>query len=153
MGGDVLTIVEKSIEIDAETDRIWPLTKWDKIPKWFTLFKDATPTSAEQNKVGSKLHVTSEVANTENSMDIEITEYTVSGEGSRAWKTTGGKMQAVGAIYLKPEGNRTQMYMVGEYELPYGAIGRMMDRIRVKKTFEESFEESSKRLKEIAESA
>jgi uncharacterized membrane protein len=153
LGGDVLTIIEKTIEIEASANKIWPLTHWDKMPLWFTLFKDAEPISPEQNKVGSRLHVTSEAVNVWNSMDIEITEFTEGGEGTRAWKTTGGKVQAAGAIFLKPEDGRTQMYMVGEYKLPYGAIGRMQDRIRVHRAFEESFEESSRRLKEIAESA
>lgn len=123
------------------------------MPLWFTLFSDSEPISLEQNKVGSKLHVTSEAADLEGTMYIEITEFTEGGEGTRAWKTTGGKMQAAGAIYLKPEGNRTQMYMVGEYKLPYGAIGRMQDRIRVHKAFESGFEQSSRRLKEIVESS
>jgi uncharacterized membrane protein len=148
-----LTIIEKTIEINAPADKIWPLTKWEKIPEWFTLFKNAEPTSTEQNTVGSKLHVTGEVGNAPSSLNIEIIEFAEDGEGTRAWKTIGGSMQAAGAIYLKPEGNRTQMYMVGEYELPYGAIGRMLDRIRVKKAFEEGFEVSSRRLKEIVESA
>jgi uncharacterized membrane protein len=148
-----LTIIEKSLEIDAPADKIWPLIEWEKVPEWFTLFKDAEPTSQEQNKVGSKLHVTSEAADVQSSMDVEVTEFAESGEGTRAWKTTGGDIQAAGAIYLKPEGDRTQMYMVSEYKLPHGAVGRMLDRIKVHKAFEESFEESSRRLKEIVESS
>ncbi len=148
-----MTIIEKSIEIEAQADKVWPLTEWNRIPEWFTPFKDAQPTSVEQNKVGSKVLVTSAMADMQNSMEIEITEFAANGEGTRAWRTTSGTIQAAGAIYLKPEGNRTQMYMVGEYKLPYGAIGRMLDRIRVRKEFEQGFEESSMRLKKIVESA
>ena len=154
LGGDLLTIFEKSIEIDTSADKIWPLATWDKIPEWSDIFKSAQWSSATKNKVGSKVHVVSEVADEKDEFDAEIIEYTDHGEGAQTWKTTGGRFTAAGAIYLKPNGvNKTLVMMVEEYRLPYGPIGSMHDRIRVHKAFEEGFEESSRRLKEMAETA
>ena len=154
LGGDILTIIEKSIEIDTSTDKIWQLATWDKIPEWSDIFKSAQWTSPDKNKVGSKVHVVSEVADEKDEFDAEIIEYTDHGEGAQTWKTIGGHFTAAGAIYLKPSGeNKTLVMMVEEYSLPYGPIGSMHDRIRVHRAFEEGVEESSRRLKEIAETA
>jgi uncharacterized membrane protein len=146
-----LTIIEKSIEIDAAADKVWPMVTWDRIPEWSDMFKGVEWTSAEKNKVGSTLHVSSEVADVKNDFNAEITEFADKGEGTRAWKTTGGRLTAAGAIYLKPDGNKTQLMMVEEYKLPYGPIGTMLDKIRVRKAFENSFTNSCMRLKEITE--
>ncbi len=149
-----MTIIEKSIEIGASADKIWPLTTWDRIPEWFDAFKSARWTSSDKNKVGSKVHVVSEVADEKDEFDAEIIEYTGRGEGAQTWKTTGGHYNAAGSIYLKPSGeDKTLVMMVEEYKLPYGPIGTMHDRIRVHRAFEDSFWNSCMRLKEIAETA
>ena len=62
-------------------------------------------------------------------------------------------MAVAGAFYLKPEGNKTLLMAVSEYKLPYGPIGTMLDKIRVRKEFENSFSNSCMRLKEISETA
>ena len=146
-----MTIIEKSIEINAPSDKVWPLVTWDKIPEWFDMLKEAEWISKEKNEVGSRLHVISEVADIKSDFDAEITEYAQSGEGERTWKTIGGGITAAGAIYLKPTGNKTLVMMVGEYKLPYGPIGTMLDMIRVRRAFEKSFADSCMRLKEITE--
>ena len=106
-----------------------------------------------KTRLGQKVHVVSEVADEKDEFDAEIIEYTDHGEGAQTWKTTGGHFTA-GAIYLKPGGeDKTLVMIVEEYRLPYGPIGSMHDRILVHKAFEESVEESSRRLKEIAETA
>ena len=148
-----MTLMEKTIEIEASADKIWPLVSWDRIPEWFDMFKSAQWTSQQKNKVGSRVHVVSELADTKNDLDVEITEFADGGEGTRAWKTVGGSMAAAGAFYLKPEGNKTLLMMVSEYKLPYGPIGTMLDKIRVRKAFENSFVNSCMHLKEISETA
>jgi uncharacterized membrane protein len=148
-----LTIFEKSTEINASAQKVWPLVTWDRIPEWFDAFKAVKWTSAEKNRAGSTVHVTSEVADVKGEFDAQITEYAQEGEGTRSWKTTGGNLAAAGAIYLKPDGDKTQLMMVEEYKLPYGPIGTMLDKIRFHKAFEDSFANSCMRLKEIAESA
>jgi uncharacterized membrane protein len=154
LGGDILTIIEKSIEINTSADKIWPLATWDKIPEWSGIFKSAQWKSLDKNKVGSKVHVVSEVADEKDEFDAEIIEYTDHGEGTQTWKTTDGHFTAAGAIYLKPSGeNKTLVMMIEEYRLPYGPIGSMHDRIRVHKAFKDEFEESTRRLKDIAETA
>jgi len=32
LNGDILTIAEKSIEINAPPEKIWPLIQWDRTP-------------------------------------------------------------------------------------------------------------------------
>lgn len=148
-----MTILEKTVEINASAEKVWPMVTWDRMPEWLDMFKSAQWTSSEKNKVGSAVHVVSEVADVKSDFDAEITEFAPNGEGTRAWKTTGGSLTAAGAIYVKPEGNKTLVMMVEEYRLPYGPIGSMLDRIRVRKAFENSFANSCMRLKEISENS
>jgi len=35
-GGDILTRIEKSIEINAPPEKIWPMIQWDRTPEWYT---------------------------------------------------------------------------------------------------------------------
>ncbi len=147
-----MTRLEKTMEIDTSADKVWPLIRLDRMPEWFDMFKDVEWTSVDKNKVGSTVHVVSEPApDIKNDFDAEITEFADGGEGTCAWKTTGGSLTAAGAIYLKPSGNKTVVMMVEEYKLPYGPIGAMFDKIRVRKAFENSFSNSCMRLKEITE--
>jgi uncharacterized membrane protein len=148
---NVLSMVEKSFDVEAAADKVWQLITWDRMPQWFNMFKSAEWTSTEKNKVGSKIHVRSEVAEVKNDFEAEITEFADAGEGTRAWKTTGGNFTAAGAVYVKPDGNKSRVMMVEEYKLPYGPIGTMLDKIRFRKAFENSFSNSCTRLKEISE--
>jgi hypothetical protein len=106
-----------------------------------------------EKPAGLTLHVISEVVDVENEFDAQITKYARDGEGTRGWKTTGGNLATAGAIYLKPVGDKTQLMMVAEYQLPYGPVGTMLDKIRVHKAFEDRFMNSCLRLKEITETA
>lgn len=148
-----MSLFEKTFEVDASADKVWPLVAVDRMPEWFDMFRSVEWISNERNQVGSKIHVVNEVAQVRNDFDAEITQYAGNGEGTQAWKTTGGNLTAAGAIYLKPEGNKTLVMMVEEYKLPHGPIGRMLNRIRVHKAFEDSFNSSAQRLKERSKSA
>jgi hypothetical protein len=126
---NVLILIEKTIEIISTANKIWPLVTWDRILEWFDMFKSVELTSGEKNKVGSKVHVVNELADTKNDLDVEITESANSGEGTYAWKTVGGNMAAAGAFYLKLEGNKTCLWRLKNTNCP---MDQSTQRIRKK---------------------
>jgi uncharacterized membrane protein len=146
-----LTKVEKSIEIKAPTEKIWPFITWERIPEWFEMWKKVEYTSKDKNKVGATVHVVGEVAGTKSEFDAEITEFAQNGDGARAWKSIGGDITARGSIALSSQKDATKVTFLADYELPYSILGKIIDELRVHKAFEKSFEASAKNLKAAAE--
>jgi hypothetical protein len=55
--GGIWTKIEKSIEINAPPEKIWPMIQWDRMPDWFDPCKSAEWTSKDKYKVGSTVNV------------------------------------------------------------------------------------------------
>ncbi len=144
-----MTRIEKSIEINATPEKIWPLIQWEKIPEWHTEFKKIEVTSKDKYKVGSTVHEIIEVGGTIREMDAEITEFT---ENEKvAWRTTGGAFTASGYFALSPTKAGTKVTQMMDYELPYSVFGKLIDKLRVHKAIDESYDVALKKLKDIIE--
>ncbi len=51
-------------------EKIWSLVTWDRVPEWYESIKKAEWTSKEKDKVGSTVHVVSEIAGTKGEFDL-----------------------------------------------------------------------------------
>lgn len=148
-GGEILTRIEKSIEINASPEKIWSMTGWEKLPEWHTDFKTVEWTSKEKDKVGSTLHLTGETAGVKAEMELEVTELI---ENEKvAWRTIGGNMTGFGSITLSPTKAGTKFTEVIDYELPYSILGKLIDALRVRKAIDKSYDIALKTLKEMVE--
>jgi len=148
-GGDIITRIEKSIEINASPEKIWKMTGWEKLPEWHTDWKTVEWTSKDKNKVGSTLHLTGETAGVKADMDLEVTE--IMENKKVAWRTIRGNITGFGSITLTPTESGTKFSEVIDYELPYSVLGKLLDKLRVHKAIDNSYEAALKRLKNMAE--
>ena len=144
-----MTRIEKSIEINAPPEKIWPMLQLEKLPEWHTEFKKIEVTSKDKYKVGSTVHEIIEVAGTKREMDAEITEVTENEK--MAWRTTGGAFKASGFFALSPTKVGSKVTQMMDYELPYSVLGKLIDKLRVHKAIDESYDIALKKLKDIME--
>ncbi len=148
-GGERLTRIEKSIVINASLEKIGSIAQFDKLPEWQPEWKKVEWTSEDKNKVGSSLHLVGEVSGFKSEIDLEITEF-VKNEKAM-WRTIGGNMTGIGSMTFTPTEDGTKFSMVIDYELPYSVLGKLIDKLRVRKAIDKSYDEALKRLKDMAE--
>ncbi|MGA3192996.1 MAG: SRPBCC family protein [Candidatus Bathyarchaeia archaeon] len=141
--------IEKSIEIKASPEKVWPMVLWDRIPEWYDDFKKVQYTSKEKHKVGSTVHVIAETAGMKAEWDAEITEAIENEKG--AWRTTGGSFTGFGSVTLSPTKAGTKVTIAMDYELPYSVLGKLIDKLRVHKALEKGNERGLEKLKGMLE--
>ena len=145
-----MTKIEKSIEINAPPEKIWALNcKLERLPEWQPEFKTSKWTSMEKCKVGSTLHLTGEAGGFKADMDLEITDWKENEK--MAWRTSTGTATGFGSVTLSPTKAGTKYTTIVEYELPYSVLGKIIDKLRVHKAMEKSYEGALKNLKAMAE--
>jgi uncharacterized membrane protein len=145
---DFLARVEKSIEIHASPEKINSILKWERFPEWFDSFKKVEWTSKEKEKVGSMVHITSEIAGMKTEYDAEIVEFT---KNTLRWRTIGGNFTAISTGTLSPTDSGTDFTISIDYELPYSILGKMIDKLRAHKAMEKDLEKGLKGIKLDAE--
>lgn len=141
--------IEKSIEIKASPEKVWPMTDWDRTPEWYDTFKKVEYTSKEKNRVGSTVHIIGEVVGVKAEWDAETTEL-IENE-KKSWRSTGGNFTGIGSTVLSPTKDGTKVTMMMDYELPHSILGKLIDKLRVSKALEKSFDIGLKKLKDIME--
>jgi len=141
--------IEKSVEINASPEKIWPLIQPEKMPEWYKPFKRVEWTSKEKYKEGSTFRFVAEFSGMKTESDAEMTSVIPNKEG--IWRTTSGPYTNIASAVLRPSGNATIATFSMDYELPYSILGKLIDKLRFHKAIEKSFDEGTKKLKEIAE--
>ena len=137
-GCGCLARIEKSIEVKASTEKVWPMLYWDRLPDWLEIIKAAEYTSEEKNNVGATAHVTVETAGVNVEWDVEITEYI---EDEKAtWRSTAGNLTAIGLTILRQTEAGTKVTFVIDYELPYSVLGKIIDKLMVSREAERGIE-------------
>ena len=144
-----MTRIEKSIEIKASAEKIFPLIDWDGWLKWYDPFKKVEWTSKDTHKLGSTVHVTIELAGLKSAWDGETTEYI---ENEKiAWRSIGGGITGFGSNSLSPVKGAVKVTLMMDYDLPYSLLGKMIDKLRFHKAVDKSYETGLKKLKAMAE--
>ena len=144
-----MTRIEKSIEINAPPEKVWSMIYWERLPEWHTDFKTVEITSEEKNKVGTTVHITGETAGVKVEMDLETTELIANEKV--AFRTTGGNITGLGYITLSPTKAGTKVTEVIDYQLPYSVLGKLIDKLRVHKAIDKSYDVALKKLKDMVE--
>ena len=141
--------IERSIEIKAPAEKVWPLLFWDRLPEWLDMFKKVVCTSEKRAEVGATFHVTSETAGVKGEFDVEITELIENEKGG--WRSTAGNFTAFGTTTLKPTETGSEVTFTIDYELPYSILGKIIDKLMVGRGIEKDFERGLEKLKNILE--
>ena len=148
--GDILTRIVNSIEINAPPEKIFSIiSEFERAPEWQPEFKKIWYTSKEKKKIGATLHANAEVGGFKPDIDFTITEWS---ENKRiTWKTMMGNASGSGSITLEPIGPVTKYTVAIEYAMPYSVLGKLVDRLRIRKAMEKSYETAIKNQKVLAE--
>ncbi len=150
-GGDILTEIEKSIEIGAPPEKVWEILAFDRMPEWMEEWKNMKYTSEvrtpkDKYGVGASAHVTEK----HGEFDLEITEslenekIAASSKGKYRYPWMGGGRVTMAVTYtLKPVEEGTKLTYAMDYEMFGGRLG--------KGYLEKSIEKSLNNLKSILE--
>ena len=145
-----MTRIVNSIEIKAPPEKVFSIvSEFERIPEWQSEFKKVRYTSKEKKKVGATLHATCEVGGFKPDIDLTITEWSVNKR--IAWQTTMGNASGSGTISLEPVGAATKYTEIIEYAMPYPILGKLIDRLRIRKAMEKSYQAAIKNKKALAE--
>jgi uncharacterized membrane protein len=141
--------IEKSIEIKAPPEKVWPYVFWDRVPEYLDTIKKAEYTSKEKLGVGATAHIWSSVAGSKDEWEAETTEWIENRK--HAWRTISGNLTAIGSMTYTPIKGGTKATFVMDYDLPYSVLGKLIDKLRVSKEMDKGMEQAMKKLKERAE--
>ena len=144
-----MTKIEKSIEIKASPEKIWPMIQWDRTPEWYPDWKKVEWTSKDKDKVGSTVHIYVEAAGMKTELDYETTE--VIENEKVAFRSTSKNFKATGYHSLSPTKAGTKVTIFADYELPYSVLGKLFNKVAFHRTMEKSFEVGLKKLKDMME--
>jgi uncharacterized membrane protein len=144
-----LAKIEKSIDIEAPPEKIWPMVYWDKIPQWMDIIPKAEFTSKHKDGLGATAHVNGEAGGIKSEWVAETTEW--SENKKFAWRTISGTFTGFGSMTLTPTKTGTKATIIMDYDLPYSFLGKIVDKLRVSKDMDKGFARAVEKLKEIAE--
>jgi len=118
--------VERSIEIAAPPEKIWPfLVEPEKILKWFTLLQKFEYTGEQRSGVGTPFYYEEKSGGRLMKLNYVVTEWV---ENERlAFSLTSGSLKKddqVWSIEATPSGSR--FTLTEDVEMPWGIIGKIM---------------------------
>ena len=143
--------VEKSIEIRAPREKVWEMLAFDRFPEWMDSMKSVAytsevRTSEDKYRVGASAHVIAE-----EEFDLEIMENIENEKISSRWRGTGRVRNTIVTYTLKPTEAGTEMTYAVDYEMPWGVLGKFLDKLFAQRMAEKTIEKESKKLKSILE--
>jgi len=144
--------VERSIEIAAPPEKIWPyLAEPEKILKWFTLLKKFKYTGEKCSGVGTTFYYEEKSGPMLMKLHFKVIEWV---ENERlAFVLTSGMMKKddqVWELESTPAGSRFNV--TEEIEMPWGIIGKAMDNLFIGRGVAKHIEELIGNLKILVES-
>jgi uncharacterized protein YndB with AHSA1/START domain len=119
--------VEKSIDISAAPEKIWPfLVDAEKIPLWFDSFKTCECTSGKPAGVGTTYYVEEKVPGPRRKINFEATAW-IENEQLALNMTSGENVSSYEIKWqLKEEPSGTTFRFVEDVGMPFGVIGKVL---------------------------
>jgi uncharacterized protein YndB with AHSA1/START domain len=143
--------IERSIEIAAPPDKIWPcLIEPKKIMKWFTLLEKFEYTGQQRSGAGTPFYYEERSAGRLMKFHYKVTEW-VENE-KLAFEMTSGpakKDDQVWSIKATPKGS--VFTLTEDFEMGGGIFGKMMESLFVGRSIGKHLEEIIANLKKLAE--
>jgi ligand-binding SRPBCC domain-containing protein len=148
-----LTRIEKSIVIEAPVEKVFDfMTDVGNVVKIQPPEMEMTVLSRDEGPVGvgSKIKLRAKVGGhvwevQEETIELVKNKRHVHRQKSGAMK----KLEATDLFEPKEKG--TKLTTILEYELPYSLLGKVVDRLKVRKDMEKSVDYSLKKTKELVE--
>jgi uncharacterized membrane protein len=103
-------------------------------------------TSEDKYRVGASARV---IADEE--FDLEIMENIENEKISSCWRGSGRIRNTIVTYTLKPTDAGTEMTYAVDYEMPWGVLGKFLDKLFAQRMAEKTIEKESEKLKSILE--
>ena len=149
--------VERSIEIKASPEKVWEMLALDRFPEWEEGYKkdlkrieytSEIRTPKDKNKVGASARLD---LKGEGEMNLTITE---SLENEKiTYHLVGGKaMEDLTLTFLlESEGEETKFTYGVEYRMPWGVLGKFLEKMLAKRMVGKGIDKALQNLKSILE--
>jgi len=156
-GSDISTRIEKSIEIRAQPEKVWEMLPLDRLPEWVKGYKDGLKnveytsevrTPEDKLRVGASAHGIPKKQGESIKFNFEITE---SLENEKITYRLYGKYRALVTHILEPVEEGTKMTYVVDYEMPWGILGKILEKLFFRRVMEKEFERDLENFKSILE--
>jgi carbon monoxide dehydrogenase subunit G len=150
-GGDWVTKLTKSIEIEASPEKVFAfLTDMEKMNEINKGFSEFEYTSTGPVGVGTTMHYVGKAGGSETEWDMEMTEFEKNKKMSM--RTIGkSKFKMQQSVILEPTAKGTKATYVADYTMPYSILGKIVDKLRVQKDIEKSIEKNQRDVKKALE--
>lgn len=143
--------VERSIAIAAPAEKVWPfLVEPDKIMEWFNLLRKFEYTGEQKSGVGTPFYYEEKSGPQLMKFHYVVTEW-VENE-KLAFTMVSGPMKKddkILSIEATPSGSR--FTLTEDFEMPWGVMGKMLEKLFVGRTIGKHLEEILANLKSLAE--
>jgi ligand-binding SRPBCC domain-containing protein len=148
-----LTRIEKSIVIEAPAEKVFDfMTDIDKIVETQPPEMEMTVLSRDKGpvRVGSKVKLRVKAGGQVWEVEEETIELVKNRRHVHRQKS-GGLKKLEATDLFEPTGKGTKLTTILEYELPYSLLGKVIDKLKVRKDLEKSVDYSMKKTKELTE--
>jgi uncharacterized membrane protein len=143
-----MTTVERSILIDAPTDRIDEIAlDGHRLPEWYVGIEDTRPDNLYP-EVDGKVILTYKAAGVTFNISLTVQELV---RGSHISYQMAGMMVGTQEWRYTPEGGQIRLTALVEYEMPGGALGKLADKLVVERMNAKNLEQSLENLKALVE--
>jgi uncharacterized protein YndB with AHSA1/START domain len=143
--------VQRSIEIAAPPEKIWPfLTEPEKIMKWFNLLRKFEYTGDKRSGPGTTFYYEEKSSGQLMKLNYMVTEWV--DNKKLAFKVTSGSLKKddqIWSIDTTPSGSRFTMYE--ELEMPMGILGKLIGALFGEMMIGKGMEKILANLKKLAE--
>ncbi len=145
--------IERSIVIDAPVDKVFAFVNdFDNFVRTSSPDMQMEILSRDEGpqRVGFRLKARTKVGGQVWEIEVVTTEFV---ENRRfAARQEGGPMKKFNMLDMfEPMDGRTKWTSVLEYELPYSVLGKLMDRLKVRKAMENGTDYHLQKTKELVE--
>lgn len=139
-----MTRVVKQFDVGAPPERVFAVTSHpEKWPQWASFVKQASSNGPRAHWVYEMLGM---------SLESDTVETKVEENKIYGFQQTGGFLKnGETLLEINPTKNGSSVTWTTEYEPPYSYLGKVMDKLRMKKQFEDAVDESAKNLKKLLE--
>ena len=143
--------VEKSIEISATPDKVWPfLVEPNKIMKWFDTFKKCEYANDKHTGVGAAYYVEEKVPGPLRKINFDVKNWNEN-ENLVLEMSSGKNVNSYEIRWnLEPTESGTAFHFVEEIGMPFGIIGKLLGVIG-QGTADKMVEDMLNKLKNLSE--
>ena len=148
-----MTRIEKSIVIEAPVEKVFDfVTDVDNFVKTQPPETETTVLSRDKgpDRVGRKAKVRAKAGGQVLEMEMETTEL-VKNKRHVVRQKSGALKKMEATDLFEPTEKGTKWTVILEYELPYSLLGKVVDKLKVRKDMEKSVDYSMKKTKELIE--